>query len=53
MSALWATSGQNSWAEEARNLVNKGKKIEAIKLMRDVTGMSLKEAKDKVESWER
>lgn len=35
---------------EARDLVRQGKKIHAIKLVRERTGMGLKEAKDYVES---
>lgn len=38
---------------EARMLVAAGRKIEAIKLVRDATGMGLKQAKDFVEDLER
>ena len=40
-----------TWEVEARNLVRQGKKINAIKMVRESTGMGLKEAKDLVESW--
>jgi ribosomal protein L7/L12 len=36
---------------EARALAAEGNKIHAIKVVRDQTGMSLKAAKDLVESW--
>jgi len=36
--------------EHVRNLVDEGKKIEAIKLYRQTTGLGLKEAKDAVEA---
>ncbi|MEN4475428.1 ribosomal protein L7/L12 [Mycolicibacterium cosmeticum] len=39
-----------TWASvTVRNLVLQGKKIEAIKVFRDETGLSLREAKDIVE----
>jgi ribosomal protein L7/L12 len=37
--------------DEARALAAAGNKIHAIKVVRDQTGMSLKAAKDLVESW--
>ena len=37
------------WLEEVRQLKNSGKKINAIKLYREHTGVGLKEAKDTVE----
>lgn len=37
---------------QVRDLLSKGKKIEAIKLYREVTGVGLKEAKDAVEAME-
>jgi RNA polymerase subunit RPABC4/transcription elongation factor Spt4 len=40
------------WESEARLLVAQGKKINAIKLVREATGFGLREAKDLVESWE-
>jgi hypothetical protein len=40
-----------TWEAEARSLAARGNKIEAIKLMREMTGLGLKEAKDLVESW--
>lgn len=39
--------------DEIRSLATAGKKIEAIKLYRGLTGMGLKEAKDAVEALER
>jgi ribosomal protein L7/L12 len=36
---------------EARALAAAGRKIEAIKVVRDESGMSLRAAKDLVESW--
>jgi ribosomal protein L7/L12 len=47
------SSGQEWWAERALDLLNKGNKIEAIKLVREATALGLTEAKDLVESWER
>jgi ribosomal protein L7/L12 len=38
---------------EIRDLIRHGRKIEAIKRMRDATGMGLAEAKDAVEAIER
>jgi len=38
---------------EIRDLIRGGRKIEAIKRMRDATGMGLAEAKDAVEAIER
>lgn len=39
--------------DRIRNLVLEGKKIEAIKLYREMTGLGLKEAKDAVDGMER
>jgi ribosomal protein L7/L12 len=39
--------------ESARAALRDGRKIEAIKIVRETTGLGLKEAKDLVESWER
>jgi ribosomal protein L7/L12 len=39
--------------DRVRNLVDEGKKIEAIKLYREMTGVGLKEAKDAVEGIEK
>lgn len=39
------------WEATARGLMDSGNKIQAIKVVRDGTGMGLKEAKDLVESW--
>lgn len=36
----------------AQDLLRQGRKIEAIKVVREETGLGLKEAKDLVESWE-
>ena len=36
---------------EVHNLIRKGKKIKAIKRLRELTGMGLKEAKDYVDNW--
>jgi hypothetical protein len=41
----------DDWEREARDLMAAGSKIQAIKVVRDGTGMGLKEAKDLVESW--
>jgi Ribosomal protein L7/L12 C-terminal domain len=41
----------SSWEGEARNLAARGQAIEAIKLVREKTGLGLKEAKDLVDSW--
>jgi ribosomal protein L7/L12 len=38
---------------EARLLVERGSMIEAIKLVREKTGLGLKEAKDLVDAWAR
>ena len=52
-----ATSAQHtrfatdSWETEARTLARNGRKIEAIKLVREHTGLDLKSAKDYVERW--
>ena len=39
--------------DEIRTLAESGQKIEAIKLMREATGLGLKEAKDLVDSLDR
>lgn len=39
--------------EEIRELIRQNRKIEAIKRLRDATGLGLKEAKDAVEALER
>jgi ribosomal protein L7/L12 len=46
-------TGKGWWEAKARNLLNEGNKINAIKLVREASGLGLKEAKDLVESWER
>jgi hypothetical protein len=43
----------DGWIAEARRKLAQGKSINAIKIVRDATGMGLKEAKDLVESWKR
>ncbi len=43
---------QADWETEARDYLGRGSKIQAIKVVRDATGLGLKEAKDLVESWE-
>lgn len=40
------------WEREAKEILRQGKKINAIKLVRESTGMDLATAKDLVESWE-
>jgi ribosomal protein L7/L12 len=40
-----------AWELEAKALCATGKKINAIKIVRENTGIGLKEAKDLVESW--
>lgn len=50
LSTLAAQS--EAWGEVAR-LIRKGQKIEAIKRVRELTGLGLKEAKDAVEELER
>lgn len=40
------------WEEEARGLAAGGQKIQAIKVVRDATGLGLKESKDLVDSWD-
>lgn len=42
--------GASAMNVEAKSLMNAGKKIDAIKLVRNMTGMGLKEAKEYVES---
>ena len=43
------TANAPTWADEARALLAQGKKIQAIKHVRAVTGWGLKEAKEYVE----
>nr|WP_121253478.1 ribosomal protein L7/L12 [Nocardioides ferulae] len=45
-----AAAAGDPWAD-VRDLVARGKKIQAIKVVRERTGMGLKEAKELVESW--
>jgi len=44
---------QGDLKEQALELAFAKNKIEAIKLVREKTGLGLKEAKDQVEAWER
>ena len=39
-----------SWEKEAKELIDCGEKVAAIKLCRNATGLSLKEAKEKLDS---
>jgi Ribosomal protein L7/L12 C-terminal domain len=48
-----AGSTEDPRLNEARQLAGNGRKIEAIKLVRDATGLGLKEAKEMVDSWDR
>lgn len=41
----------DDWEREARDLMAAGNKIQAIKVVREGTGLGLKESKDLVESW--
>ena len=41
----------NTWQDEAKYLVTQGRKIEAIKIVREKTGLGLKEAKQLVDGW--
>ncbi len=43
-------TAEPTWIAEAREIARSGRKIEAIKYVREQTGMGLKEAKDYVES---
>lgn len=40
------------WEAEARGLAATGQKIQAIKVVREATGLGLKESKDLVDSWD-
>lgn len=40
-----------TWEREARELLRQVRKIDAIRAVRDGTGLDLKAAKDLVESW--
>jgi large subunit ribosomal protein L7/L12 len=48
-----ATGTEDPRFSEARQLAKNGRKIEAIKAVRDITGLGLKEAKDLVDSWDK
>lgn len=43
-------AAEPAWLTEVRTLVRQGKKIQAIKVYREGTGVGLKEAKDAVEA---
>ena len=43
---------ESEWMSAARSELFQGNKIKAIKIVRDNTGLGLKEAKDLVESWD-
>lgn len=49
--SLGDSTAEPGWQSEARVLVDQGKKIAAIKVVREQTGLGLKEAKDLVERW--
>lgn len=42
--------GRSAMNVEAKSLANAGKKVDAIKLVRNMTGLGLREAKEYVES---
>lgn len=44
--------GDNEWEKEAFSHLQAGNKIMAIKIVREATGLGLRESKDLVESWE-
>jgi len=46
-------AGSSMSHSKARELLRQGRKIEAIKVVREETGLGLREAKDLVESWEK
>ncbi len=47
--AILKRKNKSSWIEKVRPVVANGRKIEAIKLCRELTGLGLKEAKGAVE----
>ena len=49
----FAEVGAGGLDAEVQQLVTSGKKINAIKLHRERTGLGLAEAKDAIEAWER
>ncbi len=51
VAAPGAATADPTWQSEARVLVDNGQKISAIKLVREQTGLGLKEAKELVERW--
>ena len=44
--------GNSDWEREAISHLQSGNKIMAIKVVREATGLGLRESKDLVESWE-
>lgn len=46
-------AGANAWPAAATEALRRGNKIEAIRLVREATGLGLKEAKDAVEAREQ
>ena len=42
-----------TWETEAKEMLRQGKKIQAIRLVRASTGLSLADAKEVVDSWDR
>ena len=49
----FGTAVVSKWETAARDLLRAGKTIEAIKTVREGTGLGLKEAKDLVDDWRR
>jgi ribosomal protein L7/L12 len=47
-----SSSSSSSWQEEAKAALKSGNKILAVKIVRDATGLSLKDAKDAVDALE-
>ena len=47
-----ANLGEEGWRLSAQMELRAGNKINAINMVREATGLGLKEAKDLVESWE-
>jgi len=45
--------GESAWEIEAKRELAMGNKVNAIKIVRDNTGVGRQEAKELVEAWER
>ena len=45
--------GESAWETEAKRELAMGNKVNAIKIVRDNTGVGRQEAKELVEAWER